>query len=153
MVKYSCSQLDTTFAALADPTRRAIVQRLTNGPATVTELARPFKVSLPAISKHLRILEQSGLLNRRKEGRIHHCQLNPLPLREVQAWLRWHQQFWDRQFDSLERYLHASYYPLSNKEKSLWPQPLKPAQRPYKYQGHSKPTGKKSSGHGPRQKP
>ena len=73
MVNYFHAPLDFTFAALADPTRRAIVQRLAGGGATVNELAKPFHISLPAISRHLRILEQAGLLLRKKEGRMHHC--------------------------------------------------------------------------------
>lgn len=152
MVNYISPQLDTTFSALADPTRRAIVQRLAAGAGTVKELARPFSMSLPAISKHLRILEQAGLLNRQKEGRVHHCQLNPIPLQEAQDWLSWYQQFWEGQFDSLERFLHSSHYPPLKKENPLWPPPPKPAQRPYKYPERSKPTGKKSSKRGPRRK-
>ncbi len=144
--------LDTTFAALGDPTRRAIVQRLAAGAATVKELARPFSISLPAISKHLRILEQAGLLKREIDGRVHHCQLNPIPLQEAQDWLSWHQQFCERQFDSLEQYLHASNYPPLKKGKSLWPPSPNPAQRLYKYPERSKPTGRKSSKRGPRQK-
>ena len=116
MVNYFSPQLDITFAALADPTRRAIVQRLAAGAATVKELAKPFSISLPAISKHLRILEQAGLLKRHKDGRVHHCRLNPVPLQEVEDWLNWHQQFWDRQFDSLDKYLHSSHYPPIKKE-------------------------------------
>jgi DNA-binding transcriptional ArsR family regulator len=151
MVNYKSPQLDTTFSALADPTRRAIVQRLAAGAATVKELARPFSISLPAISKHLRILEQAGLLKRQKEGRVHHCQLNPVPLQEAQDWLTWYQQFWERQFDSLERYLHTSHYPQLKREDHLWPLQHKLAQRPYKYPERSKPIGKKSSKRGPRQ--
>ena len=107
-----------TFAALADPTRRAIVERLTTGKATVKELARPFRISLPAISKHLKILEQCGLLKRTIEGRIHHCELNTAPLKKANEWILWHQQFWEQRFDALEEYLHSSEPSLSRKESS-----------------------------------
>lgn len=111
MVKYISGNLDLTFSALSDPTRRAIVQRLTTGKATVKELARPFRISLPAISKHLKILEQAGLLRRTKEGRTHHCELNTAPLKQANDWLVWHQQFWEQRFDALEHYLHSSDQP------------------------------------------
>ena len=105
MVNYIHQPLDSTFSALADPTRRAIVQRLAAGSATVKELATPLHVALPAISKHLRILEQAGLLLRKKEGRVHHCRLNTLPLQEAQDWFTFHQQFWEQQLDALGHYL------------------------------------------------
>ena len=117
MVNYMAAQLDSTFSALSDPTRRAIVQRLASGRATVKELARPFRISLPAISKHLKILERAGLLTRTKEGRTHHCELNATPLKEANDWLVWHQQFWEQRFDALETYLHSSG-PSSRKEPS-----------------------------------
>ena len=118
MVNYISPQLDLTFSALGDPTRRAIVQRLASGRATVKELARPFHISLPAISKHLKILEQAGLLKRTKEGRTHHCELNTTPLQEANEWLVWHQQFWEQRFDALEQYLDSSVQPSSQKELS-----------------------------------
>ncbi|MFN8457734.1 MAG: metalloregulator ArsR/SmtB family transcription factor [Anaerolineae bacterium] len=108
MVNYSVQSLDTTFAALADPTRRAILARLSRGEATVTELATPFKVSLPAISKHLRILERAGLLAREKEGRIHRCRLVAAPMKDVATWIATYQHFWEGQFDSLAQYLAES---------------------------------------------
>ena len=99
--------LDTVFSALADPTRRAILQRLSRGEATVTELAEPFAdaMSLPAISKHLRVLETAGLVARHRDGRVHHMRLHPAPLRDAAEWLDYYQQFWDEQFDSLAQYL------------------------------------------------
>ena len=108
MVNYvigEVSGLDATFGALADPTRRAILARLALGEATVTELASPFNVSLPAISRHLRVLEQSGLMVRRKAGRVHHCRLAPRPLQSATEWLTYYQRFWDGQFDSLAAFL------------------------------------------------
>jgi DNA-binding transcriptional ArsR family regulator len=108
MVNYSTASLDSTFAALADPTRRAILARLAQGEATVTELAAPFQVSLPAISKHLRVLEQAGLLAREKEGRMHRCRLVAQPMQHAATWLTNYQQFWAGQFDSLANYLEES---------------------------------------------
>lgn len=100
--------LDATFAALADPTRRAILARLRRGPAPVTELARPFQVSLPAISKHLRALENAGLVARRREGRVHQIRLRPRPLREAAAWISRYERFWERRLDALEAFLERS---------------------------------------------
>jgi DNA-binding transcriptional ArsR family regulator len=105
MVKYHLSSLDTTFAALADPTRRAILARLTYGEASVTELAEPFKISLPAISKHLRVLERAGLLAREKEGRVHRCRLVAEPLKDAAQWIAHYQEFWEEQFEALAKYL------------------------------------------------
>ena len=93
--------LDATFAAISDPTRRAILERLTHGEATVTELASPFDMSLPAISKHIRVLENAGLLNRRKEGRIHKIMLNSAALREASEWLESYRTFWESSLDAL----------------------------------------------------
>lgn len=85
--------LDSTLSALADPTRRAILARMAQGESTVSELAAPFAISLPAISKHLRVLERAGLLRRRKQGRVHHCSLNPAPLRDVAEWIERTERF------------------------------------------------------------
>jgi DNA-binding transcriptional ArsR family regulator len=100
MVEYS-EQLDHTFAALADPTRRAILTRLAGGEATVSEIARPFDMSLAAISKHLRVLEQAGLLNRRVVGRVHWLSLNAQPMTAAVEWLAFYQRFWDDSLDAL----------------------------------------------------
>ena len=97
--------LDSTFSALADPTRRAILARLARGEATVGELARPFAVSLPAISKHLRVLEDAGLMARHKDGRTHRCRLVAAPLHAAADWLLFYQRFWEGTFDSLADYL------------------------------------------------
>ena len=99
--------LDLLFSALSDPIRRAILARLAEGEATVGDLARPFSVSLPAISKHLRVLERAGLLERRIEGRVHRCRLQPRPLKDAVDWLTEYRQFWERQLDSLEAYLEG----------------------------------------------
>jgi len=98
--------LDATFAALSDPTRRAILARLAQGEATVTELADPFSISLPAISKHLRVLERAGLLNRRKEGRTHRIKLAAYPLRAAAEWLTAYEDFWTDSLDNLTTMLN-----------------------------------------------
>jgi DNA-binding transcriptional ArsR family regulator len=95
-------RLDAVFGALADPTRRAIVERLVEGEATVTELAEPFDISLPAISRHLRVLAEAGLIGRRKDGRLHHCHLVEDPLRDAIAWIVHYGAFWEERLDSLE---------------------------------------------------
>ena len=105
MVKYPTPSLDHTFSALSDPTRRAILARLAQGGATVTELARPFDMSLPAVSKHLRVLENAGLMSRRREGRIHHCRLVGEPLQGAADWLEFYRSFWETRLESLADYL------------------------------------------------
>jgi len=105
MVKYSDKDLNDIFHALADTTRRAILARLASGDVVVTELAEPFDISLPAISKHLSVLEKAGLVTRHKDGRIRRCQLNPAPLENASEWIKFYSNFWDAQFDSLERYI------------------------------------------------
>ncbi len=97
--------LDTTFAALADPTRRAILARLASGEASVTDLAEPFEMSLPAVSKHLKVLERAGLIERGREAQWRPCRLKPAPLKDVADWLEKYRQFWEQSFDRLEDYL------------------------------------------------
>ena len=97
--------LSTTFAALADPTRRAILARLTRGPATVTELAAPFSISGPAVSKHLRVLERARLIARGREAQWRPCHLEAGPLREVADWTAGYRRFWEKSFDRLDAYL------------------------------------------------
>lgn len=99
------SDLGVVLAAVADPTRRAILDRLAGGTATVTELAEPFEMSLPAVSKHLKVLERAGLLNRTIVGRVHHCRAVPEPLEQVRAWLAERGAFWDRGLESLRSLL------------------------------------------------
>jgi DNA-binding transcriptional ArsR family regulator len=112
MVNYSratgAELLDATFGALADPTRRAILARLTLGEATVTELAAPFDVSLPAVSKHLRVLESAGLLQREIDGRIHRCRLAAQPMKDAAAWIETYRTFWEAQRDALAHYLEST---------------------------------------------
>lgn len=105
MVNSSSEALDLAFSALADPSRRAIVARLAKGEMTVGEVARPLPMSLPAVSKHLGILERAGLVARRREGRTHHLRLVPGGLSPAEAWIARHREFWESRFDSLEKYL------------------------------------------------
>lgn len=105
MVNLLDDQLANTFSALSDPTRRAILERLAQGDATVTELAEPFSVSLPAISKQLRVLERAGLLVQEKEGRVRRCRLEARPMREAARWLARYRRYWERQLDFLADYL------------------------------------------------
>lgn len=106
MVKYKNGDLDNVFFALSDPTRRAILQRLAEeGEIPVTTLAEPFEMSLPAVSKHLRVLERAGLLVQEKDGRIRRCQLVAEPLQEAALWIEQYSRFWEAQFDALADYL------------------------------------------------
>jgi DNA-binding transcriptional ArsR family regulator len=117
MVKYSGEALDATFSALSDPTRRAILAQLARGESTVKSLAAPFDMSLPAVSKHLRVLESAGLLKREIDGRIHRCRLAPNPLKSAGAWIEHYRRFWEGQFDALAEFLES---PEANKEKATW---------------------------------
>ena len=107
MVKRS-SHLDSTFSALADPTRRAMLTVLMRREATVSELAQPYRMSLPAVMKHLRVLEGAGLVSQRKVGRERHCRLTAHAMQPALDWIAQYRQFWERQFDSLDRYLTES---------------------------------------------
>lgn len=106
-------RLSTTFAALADPTRRAILARLASGQCSVTELAEPFAMSMPAVSKHLRVLERAGLIVRGREAQWRPCQLNAAPLEEVAVWAERYRDIWERRLDRLDTYLEQ----LQTKEK------------------------------------
>ena len=104
MVKYS-STLNRTFAALADPTRRRIIAHLARGDRRVTDLARPHAMSLPAVSKHLRVLEKAGLLRRRRYGRVHEMQLDAKPLKQAAQWVEEYRKFWEGSLNRLAAYL------------------------------------------------
>jgi DNA-binding transcriptional ArsR family regulator len=103
MVKYPA--LDRTFAALADPTRREILQRLSDGPASVSELARPSGMSMPGLLKHVRILEQAHLVTTQKQGRVRQCQLDPGHLDDAEQWIQTYRSRWERRIDRLGNYL------------------------------------------------
>jgi DNA-binding transcriptional ArsR family regulator len=103
------ANLNCVFSALADPTRRAILHSLTLRPATITEIARPFPVSLNAVSKHVMVLERAGLVRRQIKGREHHCRINVRPLHQANAWLEHYRQFWDQRLDALEAYVNQKF--------------------------------------------
>jgi len=107
-------RLNATFAALADPTRRAILARLASGEASVSELAAPFEMSLPAVSKHLKVLERAGLITRGRAAQWRPCRLEAAPLKDAADWLEEYRRFWEESFDRLEDYLHE----LQEKEKT-----------------------------------
>ena len=106
--------LSATFAALADPTRRAILAKLASGETSVTELAAPFDMSLPAISKHLKVLERAGLITRAREAQWRPCRLEAGPLKEAASWIEEYRRFWSPHLDALERYLDRMGEPKSN---------------------------------------
>lgn len=107
-------RLSLTFSALADPTRRAILAKLTSGPASVNDLAAPFSMSLPAVSKHLKVLEKAQLIARGKEAQWRPCEIKAAPLKEATDWMEQYRQFWEERFDRLEEYLKE----LQAQEKS-----------------------------------
>lgn len=113
MVKYTSQQLDLIFSALADPTRRRILRRLARREYRVTDLARPFKMSLPAVSKHLRVLEQAGLISRHKYGRVHSMRYENSPMIEAMIWIDRQRSFWEKRLDALERHLES----ITSKER------------------------------------
>ena len=111
-------QLSLTFAALADPSRRAILTRLAAGEAPVTELAEPFRMSLPAVTKHLKVLERAGLITRSRRAQWRPCRLEAAPLKDVADWVQRYRRFWEESFDRLDDYLQQ----LQGKEKKHGPE-------------------------------
>jgi DNA-binding transcriptional ArsR family regulator len=128
MVNYN-RRLDATFGALADPTRRAILMALMRGQSSVSELARPHRMSLPAVMKHLGVLQRAGLVKQRKIGRSRRCRLVARPLKNAEMWISQYRAFWEKQLDALDRYLMESHKTTgqdsqinpSSKEKQEWP--------------------------------
>lgn len=118
MVKYSSSMLNRTFAALADPTRRRILAHLAHGDKCVTHLARPHAMSLPAVSKHLRVLEKAGLLRRRRYGRVHQLKLEARPMQQAVRWIEEYRKFWDGSLDRLAEYLEKTHKGTGKKGKN-----------------------------------
>jgi DNA-binding transcriptional ArsR family regulator len=110
-------QLSSTFAALADPTRRAILGRLALGETSVTELARPFEMSMPAVSKHLKVLERAGLIARSRDAQWRPCRLQADPLKDAFSWIEVYRRFWSAHVDALERYLDRMDQPTPPKQK------------------------------------
>src|SRR5437660_7875406 len=117
MVKYSPRTLNQTFAALADPTRRRILAHLARGDRRVTDLAKPYAMSLPAISKHLRVLEKAGLLRRHRYGRVHEMQLEAKPLKDAAQWVEKYRKFWEGSLDRLADYLEKTNKTVGEKGK------------------------------------
>jgi len=108
-------ELDRVFSALGDPTRRAILVALSNGPSTIKNIAKPFPVSFNAISKHVMVLERAGLLRREIRGREHYCRIESRPLREANQWLEHYRQFWEERMDGLEAYVTKRAKALTKK--------------------------------------
>ena len=133
--------LDATFSALADPTRRAILARLARGKTTVQDLAEPFAMTLPAISKHLKVLERAGLISRSREAQWRPCRIEPRALKDVDDWLDHYRRFYDESFDRLDSYLKTLQAREPNNE------PAKEAAKPPRKAAAGK-GGKKESGHG-----
>ena len=139
--------LDQVFAALSDATRREVLERLMQGPATVTELAQPHGMSLPGFMKHLRVLEAAGLVTRSKEGRVVSCEFAAESMQEAAMWLAHYEQFWSGRFDALGRYLYHQ------EEVQPWPKEARPRKSPASPSPaitRSRP--KKSGGPGPTRK-
>jgi DNA-binding transcriptional ArsR family regulator len=108
MVKYSTAALDATFGALADPVRRAVLARLAGGDSSVSELAAPFRISLPGFSKHLQVLERAGLVSTAKDGRVRRCRLEAEAMQSAAEWIEHYRAFWEAQFDALAKHLAES---------------------------------------------
>jgi DNA-binding transcriptional ArsR family regulator len=113
MVNHSPRLLNRTFAALADPTRRRMLEHLAHGDQCVTDLARPYAMSLPAISKHVRVLEKAGLIRRQRQGRMHRLNLEAAPMKQAAQWIEEYRRFWEQSLDRLDEYLKE----LQTKEK------------------------------------
>ena len=108
MVNYNEEQMSAVFMALADATRRGMITRLSEGPATIGELGRPYAISKPAVTRHVKVLERAGLVSRKKDGRIHRCKLNPAPMKTAEDWIEKHRKFWEASLDSLASYLEET---------------------------------------------
>ncbi|MGH7516442.1 MAG: ArsR/SmtB family transcription factor [Gemmatimonadales bacterium] len=147
VVKYSPA-LDRTFAALADPVRRAVLERLQDGEATVSELAEPHRMSLPAFLKHVGVLRRAGLVSDRKVGRERRCRLAARPLEAAEDWITQYRRFWGRQLDSLERYLTDQ----PDKEDPAWQQPQSTPPTPSRSGGRSRRRSTRSTRRGPRRR-
>ncbi|MGE5640006.1 MAG: ArsR/SmtB family transcription factor [Clostridia bacterium] len=146
MVKYSEDELDALFGALADRTRRHVLQSLSGGDANVTELAQQHDMSLPGFMKHLRVLEDAGLIARSKEGRVVSCELSAAPMQHAAAWMSKYEKFWNDKLDSLARYLYQQ------EELQQWnkpaPQPEGPKSPSSSSSGPSPSRPRKSGGRG-----
>jgi DNA-binding transcriptional ArsR family regulator len=142
MVKYEEAELDAVFAALADPTRRAVLATLDGGTLPVTELAAPHDMSLPGFMKHLRVLEDAGLIARSKEGRVVSCALSAKPMQKAAGWLAHYEKFWTDKLDSLARYLYQQ------EEFQTWKKPESGKSRPSPSSGATRSRPRRSGGRG-----
>ena len=147
MVKYSDDALDTVFAALSDRTRRHVLQSLAEGDRQVTELANEHEMSLPGFMKHLRVLEDAGLIARSKEGRVVSCELSAQPMQAASTWMSRYEKFWSEKLDSLARYLYQQ------EELQTWNKPSSPKKSPRSASSGTTPSPRKrSGGRGPTRK-
>jgi DNA-binding transcriptional ArsR family regulator len=146
MVKYADEELNAVFAALADPTRRGILESLSGGDLAVSELAAPHDMSLPGFMKHLRVLEGAGLIERSKEGRVVSCELSAAPMQAAAAWMSRYEKFWSEKLDSLARYLYQQ------EELQTWKTPGSQKNPRSRSSGAIPPRRKRSGGRGPTRK-
>jgi DNA-binding transcriptional ArsR family regulator len=144
MVKHLNFSLDATFGALSDATRRGILARLASGENSVSKLAAPYEMSLPAVSKHLRVLETAGLVVRRKDGRVYRCRLIAGPMKDAAEWIERYRVFWEKQFDALARYLEESEV----KGEAKWQRHKGAPKQLLKSAARSRRRAQKSSRHG-----
>ena len=133
--------LSSTFSALADPTRRAILAKLALGEASVTELAGPFEMSLPAVSKHLKVLERAGLIARGREAQWRPCRIEPAPLKEISDWVEAYRNIWEQRLDRLDAYLQELKNKKASPENSIPQKHRKP--KIHKEKKHARTQGKK----------
>jgi DNA-binding transcriptional ArsR family regulator len=147
MVKYEDPALDRIFSALADPTRRGVLESLSGGELAVSELAAPHGMSLPGFMKHLRVLEKAGLISREKAGRVVSCELSAAPMKAASAWMSRYEEFWNDKLDSLARYLYQQ------EELQTWNKPaFKPANPRSPSAANFPSRRRKSGGRGPTRK-
>ena len=146
MVKYEDPVLDRIFSALADPTRRGVLERLSGGDLAVSELAAPHGMSLPGFMKHLRVLEDAGLIAREKEGRVVSCELSAAPMKAASAWMSRYEKFWSDKLDSLARYLYQQ------EELQTWNKPKSKTNPRSPSSGTTRSRRKRSGAHGPTRK-
>jgi DNA-binding transcriptional ArsR family regulator len=142
MVKYSDDALDTVFAALSDRTRRQVLESLAGGEQAVSELAAEHEMSLPGFMKHLRVLEDAGLIERSKEGRVVSCELSAAPMKQAAAWMSRYEKFWTEKLDSLARYLYQQ------EELQTWKKPASPKNPSSSSTGITRSRRKKSGARG-----
>jgi len=146
MVKYEAPVLDRVFSALADPTRRGVLESLGQGSLGVSELAQPHGMSLPGFMKHLRVLEDAGLIARTKEGRVVSCELSAAPMKAAAAWMSRYERFWTEKLDALARYLYQQ------EELQTWNKPNSPKSLRSPYRAATPSHRKRSGARGPTRK-